>query len=94
MIAAEGAYEGRTMRLDRHSDIFDQRSERKARAGQSGFPWWTLWLIWPLIGLAKWFVPLWLGAFTAIIGQLSTAGAPPFVALTLIVVGLALIARR
>jgi hypothetical protein len=51
-------------------------------------------LIWPLIGLAKWFVPLYLGAITAIITQLSTTGVAPFVAIALVVIGLVLIGRR
>src|SRR5690349_5598422 len=88
IIAAEGAYEGQTLRLDSRDGIPAQRSERKACAGQASFPWWTLWLIWPLIGLAKWFAPLYLGTLTAIVTQLSAAGAAPFVAFALIAVGL------
>jgi hypothetical protein len=93
ILAAEGAYEGRTMRLDRADRSVDRRSEHGS-AGRGGFPWWTLWLVWPLIGLAKWFVPLYIGAVTPIGAQLSAAGAAPFVAFALIAVGLVLIFRR
>ena len=93
LMVAEGAYEGRTVRLDRVDRIDDRRAAHES-AWRGGFPWWTLWLIWPLIGLAKWFVPLWLGALTASVAQLSAAGAAPLVALALIVVGLVLIFCR
>jgi hypothetical protein len=85
-LAAEGAYEGRTMRLD---------SRGGGSCGQAGgFPWWTLWLIWPLIGVVKWFVPLYLGAIAAGLGRLSAAGLAPLVAIGLIAIGLLLIGRR
>ena len=89
-LATEGAYEGQTVRLDQR-DIAN--IERHGDRHHS-FPWWTLWLIWPLIGLAKWFVPLYLGALTAAFAQLSTAGAAPIAAFALIVVGIVLISRK
>jgi hypothetical protein len=91
LMATEGAYEGQTVRLESRDGALAQRPERERH---SGFPWWTLWLLWPLIGLAKWFVPLYLGALTAIVAPLSAAGAAPFVAFALIAVGLVLIFRR
>jgi hypothetical protein len=94
MIAAEGAYEGQTMRLDPRDIVSNERRDRQACGRHASFPWWTLWLIWPLIGLAKWFVPLYLGAITAVIAQLNTAGVAPFLAIALIVIGLVLIRRR
>jgi hypothetical protein len=34
-------------------------------AGRGGFPWWTLWLLWPLIGVLKAAVPaVWSGVAT------------------------------
>ena len=89
-MATEGAYEGQTVRLDQRDIANVERRVDRHRS----FPWWTLWLIWPLIGLAKWFVPLYLGAFTAVVTQLSTAGAAPIVALALIAVGIVLIRRK
>ncbi len=50
---AEGAYEGETVRLDTQREGQEARRE----TGRHGhFPWWTLWLIWPLFLLAKWIV--------------------------------------
>jgi hypothetical protein len=43
-----------------------ERAGRRCRH----FPWWTLWLLWPLLAGLKWIVPLWLGAVTAIAGAL------------------------
>jgi hypothetical protein len=94
MMATEGAYEGQTVRLDSHDRVLHQRRERGSCGGHGSFPWWTLWLIWPLIGLAKWFVTLYLGAITVGLTQLSANGVVPFVAIALIVIGLVLIRRR
>jgi hypothetical protein len=91
-LAAEGAYEGQTMRLDSRGGGSQERRHSCRQAGK--FPWWTLWLIWPLIGLAKWFVPLYSGAVGAGLARLSAAGLAPFVAIALIAVGLVLIGRR
>jgi hypothetical protein len=57
-----------------------------------GFPWWTLWLIWPLIGLAKLVTPLVLNTLAAMTGSLGERGAL-LVALLLIVAGIALLRR-
>ena len=94
MIAAEGGYEGQSLRLDPHDSVAPERRERHGCGQHGGFPWWTLWLIWPLIGLVKWFVPLYLSAITAGLAQLSAAGVAPFVAIGLIMLGLVLIRRR
>jgi hypothetical protein len=94
MMATEGGYEGQTIRLDSRDAISHERRDQHGCGRHGGFPWWTLWLIWPLIGLLKWFVPLYLGALTAVFAQLSMAGVAPFVAIALIVIGLILIGRR
>ncbi|HEU5102735.1 MAG TPA: hypothetical protein VFU22_27125 [Roseiflexaceae bacterium] len=93
MLAAEGAYEGRTVRLNHRDDMPARRSDRGC-AWHVRFPWWTLWLIWPLIGLAKWFVPLYIGVVTAALTELRATGAAPIVASILILAGLVLIARK
>ena len=94
IMATEGGYEGRTVRLNARDSVSHERREQHSCGGHGGFPWWMLWLVWPLIGLVKWFVPLYLGAITAGIAQISTLGVAPFVALALIVIGLVLIGRH
>lgn len=79
--AAEGIYEGQTIRLD-------QQHHR-----HGAFPYWTLWLIWPLLVLVKWLIPFSWGMFVAIMGAMSgSIGAA--VAIVLIVFGVALLLRR
>ncbi|MEO7909964.1 MAG: hypothetical protein ABIV47_09960 [Roseiflexaceae bacterium] len=94
MMATEGAYEGQTVRLDARDSVSHERRDHHSCGHHGGFRWWTLWLIWPLIGLVKWFVPLYLAAITASLAQLSMVGAAPLVGLALIVIGLVLIRRR
>jgi hypothetical protein len=77
-----GPAEGETTRLAAEGD-----GERRCRWGS--FPWWTLWLIWPAVGLLKWTAPLVLAAYAELVA-LSTALLPAL----LILAGLALIARR
>jgi hypothetical protein len=79
-------YEGETIRLGakRYSEY-----EPKAAGHCGGFPWWTLWLIWPLIGLLKASVPLLIGVVAGI-GEITL----PLVPLLLIVCGLLLLRRR
>lgn len=43
------AYEGEMIRLDDHAPTILQRRHVRMRH----FPWWTLWLIWPLVGAIK-----------------------------------------
>jgi hypothetical protein len=55
-LAAGGAYEGQTVRLDRRE--VEPAQDSSARAGRGefcarAFPWWTLWLIWPLFAAFK-----------------------------------------
>jgi hypothetical protein len=88
-LASEGAYEGQTMRLDPHEQAWGMR---RANGHSWGFPWWALWLIWPLIGLTKLAAPLVSETLAAFTGSLGVLGAQ-FVAVLLIVAGIALLRR-
>ena len=83
---ADETYTGETVDLSR---------QERATAGAHqavmwrGFPWWTLWLIWPLIILLKTTIPLLAGGLTAL-AQLSV----PLVPILLIVIGILLLRRR
>ncbi|HET9224051.1 MAG TPA: hypothetical protein VFO07_16175 [Roseiflexaceae bacterium] len=86
-LASEGAYEGQTMRLVSHER---KCGMHRLDAHIWGFPWWALWLIWPLIELAKLVTPLVLNTLAAMTGSLGELGAQ-FVALLLIVAGITLL---
>jgi hypothetical protein len=72
--ATKGAYQGQTIHLDLHDD------RRKH------FLCWALWLIWPLILLAKWTTPLIWAVLVTIAGALS-ASLASIAAIMLIIVG-------
>ena len=93
-LAAEGAYEGQTVRLDTRGIMAGQGRAQRAHRWCGGFPWWTLWMIWPLFGLVKWLAPLYLAAASAVLARLSAVGAAPIVAIVLIAAGLWLIRRK
>lgn len=63
------------------------------RGGYARFPWWALWMIWPLLALAKWLAPVYIVAATSLFGPLQSLRTPLMAALAvaLIVAGLALI---
>ena len=84
--AGDHAYEGPTMSLD---ETYDRPAARRCRH----VPWWTLWLLWPLLAGLKWLVPLWLGAISALAGAFSASGGL-IAALVLIAAGLLLIMRH
>jgi hypothetical protein len=88
-LASDGVYEGQTMRLDPRQQAL---GIRQANGHCWGFPWWALWLIWPLIGLTKLTAPLVLGTLAAFTGSLGIFGAQ-FVAVILIIAGIALLRR-
>lgn len=44
-----GAYEGQTIQLNAEQAVATVHHTRRC----SAFPWWTLWLIWPLFGGIK-----------------------------------------
>ena len=80
------SYEGETTQLNA------EVGRHQFRAGRRAFPWWTLWLIWPLIGLLKnangalltgWLA---LGTFAVPLNLLLAVG--------LIIVGVALLVRQ
>ena len=89
----QGAYEGETIRLDRRQADANASPEWRHRGA---FPWWTLWLIWPLISLAKWVVPAILGGVAAAAGALSevVASGIMFWPVLLIVIGVVLLRKR
>ena len=93
MVAAAGGYEGQTMRMD---SLDEPRSERRHMCWSRGFPWWTLWLIWPLIGLLRWAASLSTSALATFRDNIGAFDRPAtaLVALALIIVGLALIRRE
>ena len=95
MVAPRTGYEGKTIRLG------EARANQAAPAHATPFnwghfPWWTLWLIWPLIGLMKGVVAagaslLW--ATAEIVGMIGIQ-ALNFWPLLLIALGLWLWSRR
>lgn len=79
-------YTGETSRLGR-----DGRAEsQQCRWG--GFPWWSLWLIWPLVVVLKHVGPLAVDAIGAIYAYLSAAGGLAL-PIALIALGIALLRR-
>lgn len=96
-LASGGAYEGKTRPLtaSEQEGWVDEtgRSERRKTCG--GFPWWTLWLIWPLMAALKSFGPAMAGAGAGLLAAIGGPASLPaaLVAVALIVVGLALIRR-
>lgn len=96
-LAAEGTYEGKTVRLDPRAP--ERAGERSARAQRNGFcwggfPWWALWLIWPAVLALKWLVMA-LPAITVSLPKLDKALSVPaaFLAVLLIIVGILLMRR-
>lgn len=51
------AYEGETQRLALHSEPGSSTCHWR------GFPWWSLWLLWPLALLSKALLPIVAGGF-------------------------------
>jgi hypothetical protein len=84
-LAAGQAYEGRTVLLDTPHD-------RPAAHRCRRFPWWTLWLLWPLLVGLKWLIPLWVNLVSTAAGAVSSAGGA-IAASVLIAAGLILIWR-
>jgi hypothetical protein len=96
-LASHGVYEGKTTRLDAgEGERWAQGGREERRACRaSGFPWWSLWLIWPLFFVLKAAVLSVAGAWS---GVLAAIGAPAsllaaMAAVALIVAGLWLVRR-
>jgi hypothetical protein len=81
---------GPTTRLNDGEFVEAQNGTLHARSWRTAhFPWWTLWLIWPLIGLAKAVAPTLLGAIGAV-----SQWYVPLLPVLLIVLGAALLLAR
>jgi hypothetical protein len=82
---ARESYTGETRRLDHQAHM---GSTFRLAAGRGGVPWWTLWLLWPLIGVIKAAGPVvWSGI--AALSQVTV----PLLPLVLVVVVLVLLRR-
>ena len=90
-VAQEG-YEGKTIRLGEEQPGGPAQG---ASIHWHRFPWWTLWLIWPLFGLIKGAVVAVSGMVGAAATQLAeiSVGALSFWPLLLILLGLLLLRR-
>ncbi len=87
----ERAYEGETVRLDPNQAPAMGRTMQWRRGG---FPWWSLWLIWPLFGLIKWLVVAAAGLVTNVAGALPEPALFTLWPVALIVIGLVLLRRK
>jgi hypothetical protein len=90
--ADRGAYEGKTVRLDQEV-VWEVHEGQPAARRQCGFPFWMLWMIWPLLGLLKWAAHLTTGATTAMFDGIRIADTAPIAAIALMIAGLVLIIR-
>src|SRR6266542_6681285 len=94
-MVSQGTYEGKTTRLAYGEAALSERytSEDRSLKRYRHFPWWSLWLIWPLIGLLKWVAPIYIGVLAALRDTMGTQAQPVamIVAVLLIVAGIALI---
>lgn len=89
---SQESYEGRTLRL---APAGGPRVERSGACRWHGFPWWALWLLWPLAGLVKWAAPIYLSALAALRAPFGALPVPAaaLAAVLLIAAGLWLIQR-
>ncbi len=78
------SYTGATRRLDHQAPM---GNTLRLAAWRGSFPWWTLWLLWPLFGVLKAAVPaVWSG-----VAALSQVTVP---LLALVVVGVLVVLWR
>jgi hypothetical protein len=82
------AYEGQTTRL--------VAPQRACSWGHGSFPWWTLWLIWPVVMLIKSIGTQAAGTLTTAWAWLGSVAVPANVLIIagLIVLGAVLLRRR
>ena len=81
-----GIYTGETHRLDEQAHT---GSALGIATWRRGFPWWMLWLIWPVLGVLKAAVPVFWGGLAAL-SQMSV----PLLPLVLIGIVLVVLWRR
>jgi hypothetical protein len=81
----DSSYTGETVSLGTES----RSSTRPTCSGKYQFPFWLLWLIWPLAGLIKLVIP-WLAGGLVLVGQ----SVLPLWPVVLIAIGLLLLRRR
>ncbi len=79
------SYTGETVDLSRQPPA---AGTCQAAMWRGGFPWWTLWLIWPLIILLKTTIPLIVG-YLAVLAQVIV----PLIPVLLIIIGILLLRR-
>lgn len=95
----EGSYEGDTVRLSTHQQdqgLHPLRSVHRKHDHHNGFPWWTLWLIWPLFGVVKEIVTAFGASIAAVVNALPTHtfSVSAIIPILLIVVGVLLLRRQ
>lgn len=81
-VEQDGPCEGQTQRLMRT----DNRHAYRA------FPWWTLWLIWPLMGLLKHASATFVGGWVSLGAWAIPANV--VIAMVLMIVGIGLVLRQ
>jgi hypothetical protein len=84
-------YEGETIRLDPEHE---PAGERMKRSKCGAFPWWTLWLIWPLFGPIKWLVMNTMTTLASLGSAAVEYGLFSLWPLALIIIGVWLLRRR
>ncbi len=91
----ERPYEGETVRLQTSVPLQAQGMQRR-HAFHHGFPWWTLWLIWPLFGVIKGVVTAFGATASSVLAALPTytVSFSALIPIALIVVGVLLLLRR
>jgi hypothetical protein len=86
LVTARPSYTGATRRLDHHAPM---GSTLRRTAWRGGFPWWTLWLLWPLFGVLKAAGPVVWSGLAAL-----TQVTVPLLPLVLVVGVLVVLRRR
>ncbi len=82
---AHGSYTGALRRLDHHAPM---GSAFRLAAGCGSFPWWTLWLLWPLFGVLKAAGPV-VWSWMAALSQVTVPLLP-----LVVVIGMLVVLRR
>lgn len=80
------AYTGETINLS--SERVPTATSKSRQCASGGFPFWTLWLIWPLFGLLKGALPF-ITSSVAVLSQVVMLLLP----VVLVVIGIMLLRR-